>query len=44
MVTIYVRRINEGIMTLEEVPTLWREKVRLELEKEVVSQQEYIAK
>jgi hypothetical protein len=27
MVAIYVRRINEGMMTLEEVPKLWRAKV-----------------
>lgn len=38
MVAIYVRRINEGLMTLEEVPTLWREKVRIELEKEKTSE------
>lgn len=33
MVRLYVSKINAGEMTLEEVPTLWREKVRLELEK-----------
>ena len=27
MVAIYVRRINEGLMTIEEVPALWRNKV-----------------
>ena len=33
MVNLYANRIEAGKMTLEEVPTLWREKVRLELEK-----------
>ena len=28
MVKIYVRRIREGKMTLEEVPERWREAVR----------------
>ena len=28
MVKIYVRRIKAGLMTLEEVPMLWREQVR----------------
>ena len=28
MVVIYVRRINEGKMTIEQVPTLWRAKVQ----------------
>lgn len=27
MVAIYVRRINENLMTIDEVPTLWRDKV-----------------
>ncbi|NRZ24342.1 CD1375 family protein [Clostridium beijerinckii] len=27
MVVIYVRRIKEGIMTIEEVPPLWRDRV-----------------
>lgn len=31
MVKIYVRRIKAGQMQLEDVPTLWREKVRAEL-------------
>lgn len=28
MVNIYVRKIRAGEMTLEDVPTRWREKVR----------------
>ena len=32
MVAIYVRRINAGLMTLEDVPERWREKVRQALE------------
>ncbi|NOW86785.1 hypothetical protein B0H39_004666 [Clostridium beijerinckii] len=31
MVSIYVRRINEGLMTLDEVPVLWRDKVAVAL-------------
>lgn len=27
MVVIYVRRINEGLIKIDEVPTLWRDKV-----------------
>jgi len=34
MVAIYVRRIREGKMTLEEVPLRWREAVRKALEEE----------
>lgn len=34
MVAIYVRRIREGKMTLEEVPLRWREAVRQALEGE----------
>lgn len=34
MVAIYVRRINEWLMTTEEVPILWRSKVEAELEKQ----------
>ena len=34
MVAIYVRRINQGKMTLEEVPEKWRAKVEAELNKE----------
>ena len=34
MVAIYVRRIREGKMTLEEVPLRWREAVREALEGE----------
>ena len=33
MVKIYVRRIKNGLMTIEEVPTLWRKKVQEELAK-----------
>lgn len=32
MVAIYVRRIRAGLMTLEDVPERWREKVRAALE------------
>ena len=28
MVKIYARRINDGLMTIEEVPSLWRAKVQ----------------
>lgn len=35
MVKIYVRRINEGKMTIDDVPERWREAVREELDKEV---------
>lgn len=34
MVKIYVRRIKAGLMTLEDVPMLWREKVKMLLEQE----------
>ena len=34
MVKIYVRRIKEGIMTIEDVPEIWREQVRQLLEQE----------
>lgn len=34
MVKIYVRRIKAGIMTIEDVPMLWREKVKMLLEQE----------
>nr|DAL08131.1 MAG TPA: hypothetical protein [Caudoviricetes sp.] len=34
MVKIYVRRIKAGIMTIEDVPMLWREQVRQLLEQE----------
>ena len=34
MVKIYVRRIREGLMTIENVPTRWREEVRRVLEAE----------
>ena len=32
MVAIYVRRINEGLMAINEVPPLWRDKVKIALE------------
>ncbi len=32
MVKIYVRRIKAGLMTIDEVPVLWREAVRKALE------------
>ena len=34
MAKIYVRRIKEGLMALEDVPAIWREKVKQLLEKE----------
>ena len=34
MVKIYVRRIKAGLMTLKDVPMLWREKVKQLLEQE----------
>lgn len=34
MAKIYVRRIKAGIMTIEDVPMLWREQVRQLLEQE----------
>ena len=33
MVAIYVRRITEGLMTIDEVPIRWKEAVSVELEK-----------
>lgn len=34
MAKIYVRRIKAGLMSLEDVPMLWREKVKQLLEQE----------
>lgn len=34
MVAIYVRRIKEGIMTLEEVPIRWKNEVETILKSE----------
>ena len=34
MAKIYVRRLKAGLMTLEDVPMLWREKVKQLLEQE----------
>lgn len=34
MAKIYVRRIKAGLMTLEDVPAIWREKVKQLLEQE----------
>ena len=34
MAKIYARRIKAGLMTLEDVPMLWREKVKQMLEQE----------
>ena len=34
MVKIYGRRIKAGIMTTEDVPDIWREKVKQLLEQE----------
>ncbi len=33
MVKFYVNRIENGKMTLEDVPNLWKKKVEAELEK-----------
>lgn len=33
MIKLYVRKIKAGEMTLEQVPTFWREEVKKELEK-----------
>jgi hypothetical protein len=32
MVSIYVRRINDGLMTIDDVPSLWRSKVQKALD------------
>ena len=34
MEKIYARRIKAGIMTIEDVPEIWREKVKQMLEQE----------
>lgn len=34
MVAFYINQIEKDLMTLEEVPKLWRAKVEKELEKE----------
>ena len=34
MAKIYVRRIKAGLMTLEDVPAIWLEKVKQMLEQE----------
>ena len=34
MAKIYVRRIKEELMTLDDVPEIWREKVKKLLEQE----------
>lgn len=31
MVKLYLRKINEGKITIDDVPLLWREKVRREM-------------
>nr|DAH12593.1 MAG TPA: hypothetical protein [Caudoviricetes sp.] len=33
MVKLYIKKITQGEMTLEQVPSRWREEVRKELEK-----------
>lgn len=40
MVKLYVMRITAGTMTVEQVPMFWREAVREELEKQLVSADE----
>lgn len=32
MVKLYLRKINEGKITIDDVPPYWREKVRKEME------------
>ena len=32
MVALYVKRINAGLMTIDDVPLRWREEVRKALE------------
>ena len=34
MAKIYARRIKAGLMTIEDVPEIWREKVKQLLEQE----------
>lgn len=34
MVAIYVRRIMSGLMTIDDVPVYWRDKVELELKEQ----------
>lgn len=34
MVNFYVMRIKQGKLTLEDVPTLWRDKVAAKMEEE----------
>lgn len=36
MVALYVKKINEGAMTIDDVPNLWRAKVQAELDKQSV--------
>jgi len=31
MVKLYLRKINEGKITIDDVPLLWREKVKKEI-------------
>lgn len=33
MVALYLKRINNGLMTIDEVPQLWKDKVQAELDK-----------
>ena len=33
MVKLYLRKVKEGKITIDDVPLLWREKVRMEMEK-----------
>ena len=34
MVKLYLKKIKAGEMTIDDVPALWRNKVKIELEKE----------
>lgn len=40
MIKLYIKRIRDGLMTIDEVPPRWREEVRkmMEVEKNVQTQ------
>jgi len=37
MIAIYVRRINEDLMTIDDVPVRWQESISKEIEKEATA-------
>ena len=37
MVVIYVRRIKEGLMTIDEVPPRWKDAVIVKLDEQVTT-------